>query len=357
MRKQILKGLLIATFSIGLGGCLTQLAVNSTVRIMGQAAPALQSFADPAIAEQSLPYSITQMEGLLLVVPGNTGLRVNLMRALGFYGFGFLEERLEIAERSDDEERVEYYRNRATIAYLRAKDVGFETLTREEDGDGGAQAAVRRGVDAWRSYLQRFDDVEQVPMLFWTGYAWARNINLNKNDPEVLADLPFAIAIFERALELDPSYQNFAPCAAMAAYYARAAPSLGGEPERSRELFERAINSTQRRFLTYLVLEARAYAVMIQDRALYRRLLEEVINAGDVWPEQRLANQIAKGRARRYLEQIDDLFAPEEPAGTSEAPADGATPAPAEGAAPAADAPATTPAPAAATPAPAAATP
>ena len=51
-------------------------------------------------------------------------------------------------------------------------------------------------------------------------------------------------------------------------------------------------------------------------------------------PEQRLANQIAKRRARRYLAQIDDLISPtEEPTA-----ADGATP-PAEG-----DAPATPPA-------------
>ncbi len=348
MRKQILKGLLIASFSIGLGAC-SQFAANSTVRIMAQASPALQSFSDPALAEASLPYSITQMEGLLLVVPNNTSLRINLMRALGSYGFGFLEERLEVAERADDEERMEHYRSRATAMYLRAKAVGFETLTQEEDGDGGADGAVRRGIDAWRSYLQRFDDREQVGMIFWTGYAWARHINLNKNDPDVLADLPFAIAIFERALQLDPTYMNYAPCAAMAAYYSRAAPSLGGEPERSRELFERAINGTQRHFLTYLVLQARAYAVMVQDRALYRRLLEEVINAGDVMPEQRLANQIAKRRARRYLDQIDDLFAPEETPAEGAPPAEGA--APAEGATPAETPAAETPAPApAATP-------
>ena len=63
-------------------------------------------------------------------------------------------------------------------------------------------------------------------------------------------------------------------------------------------------------------MEAKFYAVMVQDRALFRRLLEEVINAGDVMPEQRLANQIAKRRARRYLDRIDDLFGPEEPAGS-----------------------------------------
>jgi len=99
-------------------------------------------------------------------------------------------------------------------------------------------------------------------------------------------------------------------------------------------MFETAIARTHGNFLTYKVMMARVYAVMVQDRALFTRLLQEVIDAGDVMPEQRLANQIAKRRARRYLAQIDDLISPsEEPAA-----AEGATP-PAEG-----DAPATTPA-------------
>jgi hypothetical protein len=311
MRKQIFKGLLIASFSIGLGAC-SQFAANSTVRIMGQASPALQSFSDPALAEASLPYSITQMEGLLLVVPNNTSLRINLMRALGSYGFGFLEERLEVSERADDEERMEHYRARATAMYLRAKAVGFETLTQEEDGDGGADGAVRRGIDAWRSYLQRFDDREQVGMIFWTGYAWARHINLNKERPRCAGRPALRHRDASSArFQLDPTFNNYAPYARWAAYYARTAASLGGEPGAgARDVRDGHRGTGSVNFLTYKVMMARVYAVMVQDRALYTRLLQEVIDAGDVMPEQRLANQIAKRRARRYLAQIDDLIRP-----------------------------------------------
>ena len=351
--RGLYKGLLVAGFAIGLDACsFERIAANGTVNVMDRASPALQSFADPAIAEASLPYSITQMEGLLLVVPQNRLLRTNLMRALGSYGFAFLEDRMEEAEVANDDARVEYYRNRASIAYSRGKEVGFETLSLVEGADGGATGAVHRGVDAWRAYLQRFDDRQQTGLLFWLGYNWARHINLNKDNPDVLADLPFAIAVFERVMQLDPDFNYSAPRIAMASYYARAAASLGGEPERSRQLFEEAIHRFPN-FLTYKVMMARVYAVMVQDRALFTRLLQEVIDAGDVMPEQRLANQIAKRRARRYLAQVEDLVAP--PDDSSATPAS-------EGAAPPADAPAPateTPAPAAApaaTPAPAAPT-
>ena len=318
-------GFLVAALALGQTGCLAKLAANSTARIMDQAAPALQAFSDPATAEAALPYSI----------------------ALGSFGFAFLEDRMEEAEVADDEARIEYYRNRATLAYLRGKQVGFEALTLEEDGDGGAAGAYGRGIDAWRSYLQQFDDQEQAGMVFWLGYNWARHISLNKEDPDVLADLPFAIACFERVFALDPTFNNYAPYVAMGSYYARTSVALGGEPVRAREMFETAIARTGGNFLTYKVMMARVYAVMVQDRALYTRLLQEVIDAGDVMPEQRLANQIAKRRARRYLAQIDDLIAPaDDTAPTGDAPA-GDAPAPTGDApAPAADAAAPAAAPA-----------
>ncbi len=356
--RGLTKGLLIAGFSIALDGCFERIAANGTVGVMDRASPALQSFADPAIAEASLPYSITQMEGLLLVVPQNRLLRTNLMRALGSFGFAFLEDRMEEAELANDDARMAYYANRASIAYSRGKEVGFETLTMMDGTDGGSAAAVHRGVDAWRAYLQRFDERAQVPVLFWLGYNWARHISLNKDNPDVLADLPYAIAIFERVMQVDPDFNYSAPRIAMASYYARAAASLGGEPERSRQLFEEAIHRYPN-FLTYKVMMARVYAVMVQDRALFTRLLQEVIDAGDVMPEQRLANQIAKRRARRYLSQIEDLVAPaDDSAGTpsTDAPAADApaADAPAVPAADAPAAPAATPEAPAATPAPAA---
>ena len=338
-----MKGLLTAALFVGQVGCMERLAANSTVRIMGRASPAVQTFADPYLAEEAIPYSIAQSEGLALVLPDSVPLRVSLLRTYGSYGFGFLEDRMEQAEVDDDEARIEHYRTRASLTYQRARQIGFETMTLEESGDGGAEGAYHRGIDAWKSYLQRFDDDEQAPIVFWTGYAIARYINLNKDNPDALADLPFAVACFERSMQLDHTFNNYAPHVAMAGYYARASESLGGQPADARREFEAAINATHRQFLTYLVMYARFYAVMVQDRALYRSLLEEVINAGDVMPEQRLANVIAKRRARRYLAQIDDLFGPEEPAaqsGSEGAAQPAGEAAPNETAAPSAPAPA-----------------
>ena len=46
---------------------------------------------------------------------------------------------------------------------------------------------------------------------------------------------------------------------------------------------------------------AQTYACNAHDRSLYASLLEEVLKAGDVLPEQRLENVIARRKALRYL--------------------------------------------------------
>ena len=54
----------------------------------------------------------------------------------------------------------------------------------------------------------------------------------------------------------------------------------------------------------------RSYSICsaVQDRALYESLLREVRDAGDVLPEARLSNRIAKRRAERYLRFTDQRF-------------------------------------------------
>ena len=120
-----------------------------------------------------------------------------------------------------------------------------------------------------------------------------------------VADLPFAVALVERAVELDPAYFNHAGLTFMAVV-ATSAP--GADLEAALPLWERAIAATERHNLLLLVNMARTYAVKRQDRELYVALLREVLEAGDVAPEMRLQNAIARHRAERYLRQVDDVI-------------------------------------------------
>ena len=95
--------------------------------------------------------------------------------------------------------------------------------------------------------------------------------------------------------------------AAMLAFF-RNAMGFGGNPEKGKEYFERALELTDRKFLLIQYNYARSYAVQTNDRALFERLLREVIDAGDISNDNRLPNKIAARRARRLLAQADEIF-------------------------------------------------
>jgi len=57
------------------------------------------------------------------------------------------------------------------------------------------------------------------------------------------------------------------------------------------------------------LLFAKTYAVQNQNRELFESQLQAVVNAPpDLFPEQRLANEVARKKAAQLLDQIDELF-------------------------------------------------
>lgn len=313
----------LAILSTGCGGLLASIAAGSTIRVFGRAAPGMQRFRDIELAEAAMPASIAQMEGLLVMKPDNETLHMLLCRSYSSYGFGFLEDHYEEAMTVDDEETAEHYRTRASTMYLRARDLGLEMMSLWEEDDGGARGAMSRGIEGWQAYLREFDDEEQVAQLFWTAYAWARYINMNKDNIDALADLPFVNALAEHVRALDGSYYYYAPHALYGGLIGSAPAQVGGRPTEAKVEFDLAIQRTERKNLILMVMQAKIVAVALQDRALYRSLLEEVIAAGDVDEDLRLSNLIAKRRAERYLADIDNLFEPAAE-GTEQAAEEGA---------------------------------
>jgi hypothetical protein len=297
-----------------LAGCdMAKIAASSTIRVFVRASPAINRYRDPDLAEAAIPASISQLEGVLVVKPESTDLRILLGRAYGSFGYGFLEDRMERAQLADDPETADHYRQRASLAYRRGREVSMEQLTLWEDDGGGAEAAARAGIDAWTRYLRRFDDADQAPVLFWAAYNWARYIGVNRDDVNAIADLPFVKALADRVLQLDRSYYNYAPVALHAGILASLPAALGGQPQEAKREIEEAIRLTERKNLLYLVTEAQLVAVALQDRTLYRTLLQEVLDASpDIDPDNRLGNLLAKRRAARMLGRIDDLFGPAE---------------------------------------------
>ncbi len=318
---RVLFSLVAVVGALALDGCnLRRLTADSTADLLHAGSPQFNTLEDLDFAEASAPASLITIESVWRVAQDNEDLLIELVQGYASYGYAFLEDHMERARAEDDEAREEYWCLRARAAYRRGKMFGFVFLDVRAHVDGGPEAVTRRGLPAWQAYLQRFRSREDVPALYWTANAWASLISVSVDDSEALLDLPFAVALAERARQLDPHYALGAVDALFAVYHASTPTSLGGQPDVARAEFEAALAVSHRQMLTYQVLYARTYAVMVQDRALYTRLLQEVIDAGDVLPSERLGNIVAKRRALRYLGQIDTLFPPADPSADVPAP-------------------------------------
>lgn len=133
-------------------------------------------------------------------------------------------------------------------------------------------------------------------------------IRAHSDDWNSLAELPRMEALLERLLALDDGEYGAQLNTYLGILAVLRPPSLGGEPDKARAYFERAINLTDGRDLAVKVEYARGYARLLYERELHDRLLTEVLAADPVEPGFTLTNTLAQRDARELLASADDYF-------------------------------------------------
>lgn len=299
--------MLLAVLLTAVAGCDSgRFTASQSIGLITRGSAAIQEHWDVDLVGDAMPASILQLEGLYATLPEDSTVGLELLRAYVSYAYGWIEEEAELAESRGEFERQDELLARARLMYLRARNIGLHHLRRI---DPGIDEAMRAGPVVFERHLaERFGAREEAPLLLWTGYAWGSAIHVARHDPDLVSDLATARLLVERAVALDEAYFHHGGLTFLAGLAASMPASMGGEPERGRQIFERVLAATGRRFFAVQVVYARTYAVTVGDRALFIRLLREVIDGGDPDPATRLANRIARRRAIRLLQRVADLF-------------------------------------------------
>jgi len=156
----------------------------------------------------------------------------------------------------------------------------------------------------------RLDDFDKkdVPPLYTFAVAWLVYIRTHADDWTAIADLPKAEAVLERILALDEGYKLGSAHAILGVLQTLRPPALGGEPDKARQNFERAIAISGGRDLSVKVEYARSYARLLYDRKLHDRLLTEVLETDPHEPGLTLMNTLAQRDAKELLASADDYF-------------------------------------------------
>jgi len=191
---------------------------------------------------------------------------------------------------------------RTTGLYLRCMNYGLKLLGKDWE------QAIYGEVAAFDQKVKKAGK-DQVPGMFWTALGLASAININRDDIELIAYLPKAKVLFERVVALDEGFHYATAHMALGMLGSAQGAALGGNPAQSKQHFERAIQLTQGKFLMPKVLYAATYGTMQQNQKFFHETLTGVLRTSPaVWPEQRLANELAHIRARRYLAHEKELF-------------------------------------------------
>lgn len=117
-------------FSIGCS--MTRMAANQTTAIIIKAAPAFDRENDVELAEQAILSNLKMLEGLLEVIPDNPDLLLITSSSFSSYAFGFVEQKIEIADHNYQYEEKEKLVERAVDFYGRGKNYGLRLLSKSQ---------------------------------------------------------------------------------------------------------------------------------------------------------------------------------------------------------------------------------
>ena len=144
--------------------------------------------------------------------------------------------------------------------------------------------------------------------VFSHGLASLAYIRTHSSDYTAIAMLPYSQSLLERYLEINDGSDDGAIHTYLGILDTLLPPSLGGEPEKGRAHFERAIELSGGRNLGAKVEFAEGYARLLYERELHDSLLVEVLAADPVEPGLTLLNVLAQRRAEELLASADDYF-------------------------------------------------
>ncbi|PCJ13959.1 MAG: hypothetical protein COB04_15820 [Gammaproteobacteria bacterium] len=148
----------------------------------------------------------------------------------------------------------------------------------------------------------------QIDEIYILGQTWVNWIQAHSDDWNAIADIAKVRVIMEQVVAINESHDGGGAHLYLGGLATLLPPSMGGQPERGRQHFERAIILSEGKNLLIKVTFAEQYARLMFNRALHDKLLNEVLSQPTSAPQLTLINTFAKKKAKKLLASADDYF-------------------------------------------------
>jgi len=267
-------------------GCSAILS-STTSRLASNLSYAFENHTDVAVVEEATPAYLLMMDALIKDDPENASLLRTAAKLNAAYADIFVK----------DIERSKLITDKALNLAFRAACLDNKKLCNIREKDYNDFKKVIDGCNK-----------NEIGVIYNLGTVWASWIQANQKDWNAVAELPRVEAIMEQVVRLNPNHEDGGAFLYLGTLSTLLPPALGGNPEKGREFFEKAIDISQGKNLYAKVLYAQRYARIIFDKKLHDRLLKEVYDADPNVEGYTLTNIIAQKEAKLLLDTSDDYF-------------------------------------------------
>ncbi len=277
---------LFALLVVAISGCAS-LVSSAASDFADNLSAAVLNQTDPATVRDGAPAYLLLLDSLVEGNRESPDIYAAAAQLYASYGAVFATEPGRAARLT---ERARDYAGKAIC-------LGYEPACNWADMDFEAYEASLSGLKARHAdYVLAYG----VASLAW--------IRAHSGDWNALAELPHMQALLERYLRIGEPSASASVYTYLGILATLRPPALGGEPEKGREYFERAIELTGGQDLGVKVEFARGYARLMYDRELHDQLLNEVMAANTVVDGYTLTNVLAQQDAADLLASADEYF-------------------------------------------------
>ena len=269
--------------ALTLTGCVGMI----TGRMADNLSNAILNQNDPETVRTGAPAFLLLLDSLVLDAPDDPALLQASATLNGAYASVFVE----------DEERAARLTEKARDHGRRALCDKYPRVCAHESGP----------FDEFEPTLADIKP-KHIDLLYTYGAAWAGWIETHSDDWNAVADLAKVEAVMARVTAIQPDYEWGRAYLYLGVLNSQLPATMGGNPEKGREFFERAIALSEGRDLIAKVELARRYARLMFDQGLHDSLLNEVIEADPTVPGLVLSNTLAQQEAEVLLAESAEYF-------------------------------------------------
>ncbi len=253
---------------------------------------------DPQIVGDALPTLIKAAEALSANDPSNAEMAALVGKLYIMYANAFVEGPASMLPDEAFEAKMAA-KARARLFYLRGAAFAARGLERRWPGITSDPAVAAKAIPRLRK--------SQVEAIYWHAAGTFAAFALDPLDIGLSMRVPVARDLAYRAMDLDPSYAALYDL--FLSFHAGMPDSLGGDPSRVQEFFDKSIAASGGSSPGPYLALASSVDIANQDGDSFRENLGKALSIDPAaHPENRLMIILAQRKARWYLDHIDDFI-------------------------------------------------